>query len=71
MMRYQKGSTVGSILGIVICGAVGGVTAWAIVTALGWSGSLGSLVAVIIGMVVATAAWIVGMALLHKLGVIR
>ena len=71
MMRYQKGSTVWSILGIVICGAVGGVTAWAVVTGIGWSGTLGSIVAAIIGMVVATAAWIVGTALLRKLGVIR
>jgi hypothetical protein len=71
MTRYPKGTTVASILGIIICGAVGGVAAWAVVTAIGWSGTLGSIVAAMIGMVVATAAWIVGTSLLRKLGVIR
>ncbi len=71
MTRKEKGSILGSIVGIVICGAIGGVAAWAAVTALGWSGTLGSIVAAIIGMVVATAAWVVGAAVLRKLGMIR
>lgn len=71
MIRKENGSIVGSLLGIVACGAVGGVTAWAVVTAVGGSGTLGSIAAAIIGMVVATAAWAAGTSLLRKLGVIR
>jgi hypothetical protein len=71
MTSNQQGSIVASILGIVICGSIGGVSAWAIVTALGWSGTPGSIVAAIIGMVVATAAWAAGTALLRKLGALR
>lgn len=71
MTRPQTGSILGSLLGIVACGAIGGASAWATVTAVGWSGTLGSIVATIIGMVVATAAWAAGTSLLRKLGVIR
>lgn len=70
MTEKQSGSILGSILGIVVCGGLGGVTAWAVVTAVGLGGAFGSIVAAIIGMVVATAAWAAGTALLRKLGAI-
>jgi hypothetical protein len=57
MRTSQRGSTFGSILGIVICGGIGGVAAWSIVTILGWGGPLGAFAAAVIGMAVATAAW--------------
>ena len=58
MKSFQQGSIVGSILGIVVCGGVGGIVAWAVVASLGWDGTLGAIAAAIIGMVVATAAWV-------------
>ncbi len=70
MTEKQSGSILASILGIVVCGGLGGVTAWAVVTAAGLGGTFGSIVAAIIGMVVATAAWAAGTALLRKLGAI-
>ena len=57
MRLSQRGSTVGSILGIVACGATGGVAAWSIVALMGWTGPFGALAAAVIGMVLATAAW--------------
>jgi hypothetical protein len=62
---------IGSILGIFVCGGIGGVVAWLAVTALGWDGTSGALVAAVIGMVVAVAAWAAGTTLLRSLGVIR
>ena len=56
MTEKESGSILASILGIVVCGGLGGVTAWAVVTAAGLGGTFGSIVAAIIGMVVATAA---------------
>ena len=70
MTEKQSGSILARILGIVVCGGLGGVTAWAVVTAAGLGGTFGSIVAAIIGMVVATAAWAAGTALLRKVGAI-
>ena len=61
----------GSILGIFICGAGGGLAAWAAVTALGLDGVLGAILAVVIGMIVATALWAAGTSLLRVLGWVR
>ena len=57
MRPPQRGSIVGSLLGIVVCGGIGGIAAWSIVMLMGWDGTFGAIVAAIIGMVVATAAW--------------
>ena len=57
MATNPRGSTFGSILGIVFCGTAGGVAAWAIVALMGWDGVGGALAAAVIGMFVATAAW--------------
>ena len=67
----QRGSMLGSILGIFICGAGGGLAAWAAVTALGLDGVLGAILAVVIGMIVATALWAAGTSLLRVLGWVR
>jgi len=60
-----------SVIGIFICGGLGGFAAWAFVTAMGWSGTPGALAAAVIGMVVAVALWTGGTALLRSLGWIR
>ena len=57
MASNQRGSTFGSIFGIVACGGFGGVAAWAIVSLMGWDGVAGALVAAVVGMIVATAVW--------------
>jgi uncharacterized membrane protein YeaQ/YmgE (transglycosylase-associated protein family) len=67
MVSFQRGSIVGSILGIVVCGGIGGMVAWAIVRQLGWGGTFGAMIAAIIGMVVATAAWTALTSLLRML----
>jgi len=67
----QRGSMLGSIPGIFICGVGGGYAAWALVTALGIEGVLGAILAVVIGMVVATALWAGGTSLLRALGWVR
>jgi len=67
----QRGSILGSILGILVCGVGGGFAAWASVTALGVGGVLGAILAAVIGMVVATALWAGGTTLLRALGWVR
>jgi hypothetical protein len=68
-MRFrQRGSALGSIVGIVACGGLGGVLAWALVTASGLQGTPAALVAAVAGMGVAFAAWAGGTALLRSLG---
>ena len=64
-------SIVFSILGIVVCGVLGGMTAWAIVAALGLGGTMGAIVAAIIGMFAAFALWAAGSSLLRAVGWIR
>jgi hypothetical protein len=67
MRPSQSGSILGSVVGIVVCGGIGGLTAWAVVTHLGLQGLFGALVAALIGMVVATGAWIALTWLLRRL----
>ena len=49
-----------SIVGIVICGIIGGVAAWALVTSIGLAGVTGALAAAVTGMVIAVAVWVAG-----------
>lgn len=58
---------IGSIVGILLCGVAGGFAAWMLVATLGIDGVTGALVAAVIGMVVATALWAGGSALLRAL----
>ena len=67
----QRGSLLGSILGILVCGVGGGFAAWALVTALGLVGVLGAVAAAVVGMVVATALFAGGTTLLRAAGWIR
>jgi len=60
-----------NVVGILICGGLGGFAAWALVTAMGWTGTPGALAAAVIGMVVAAALWAGGTALLRALGLLR
>ena len=71
MPFHQRGSMLGSILGILVCGVGGGFAAWAAVTALGIDGVLGAILAAVIGMVVATALWAGGTTLFRALGWVR
>jgi hypothetical protein len=67
----QRGSILGSVAAILTCGVAGGYAAWMLVAALGVGGVAGALAAAVIGMVVATALWAGGSALLRALGWIR
>lgn len=66
MRTRERGSILGSVVGIVVCGGVGGVAAWAFVTTMGWDGPFGAIVAAIVGMIVATAVFTAGVSLLHR-----
>jgi len=67
MTTSQRGSMLGSVLGIVVCGGLGGVAAWAIVRAIGLDGAVAGIAAAVVGMVVATALWTGGTTLLRAL----
>jgi hypothetical protein len=60
-----------SVIGIFICGGLGGFVAWAFVTTAGWAGTPGAIAAAIIGMVVAVALWTGLTALLRAMGLVR
>lgn len=62
----ERGSILGSLLGIVICGGLGGIVAWALVTLAGLRGTFGALIAAIIGMLVATLLWAAGAWLVNR-----
>jgi len=68
MKPSQRGSILGSVLGIVVCGGIGGLAAWAVVAQLGWDGPLGAIAATLIGMAVATGAWIALTSVLREFG---
>ncbi len=71
MRSGQRGSILGSIAGIAVCGGIGRVAAWALITAMGLGRTPGAVLAAGIGMVVALAAWAWGTSLLPALGWIR
>jgi dolichol kinase len=71
MSRLQRGSIFASIIGILICGVAGGYSAWLLVSNLGIDGAIGAFIAAVIGMIVATALWAGGSALLRAFGWIR
>ena len=60
-------SIVASLAGVIVCGTIGGVAAWALVMWIGLGGVAGSIVAAIVGMVIAVAAWIVVATLARRL----
>jgi len=60
-----------SILAILVCGAAGAGVGFLAAQTLGLTGVPASLLAVGVGMVLATALWAAGAALLRKLGWLR
>ena len=64
-------SIVWSVIGIIICGGLGGFAAWAFVSTVGWVGTAGAIAAAIIGMVIAVALWAGLTSLLRAMGRIR
>ena len=60
-----------SVIGILICGGLGGLGAWALVTALDLSGTFSAIVAAVIGMVFAVALWAGVTSMLRSTGLIR
>jgi len=64
-------SLMASLAAIAVCGAAGVMGALAIVRALGLQGVVAALVAVIVGVLVATLLWAGGVALLRSMKVLR
>jgi hypothetical protein len=60
-----------NIIGILLCGGLGGFAAWALVTGMGLEGVFGAVAAAIIGMGLAVALWAGLTAFLRSLGWIR
>jgi hypothetical protein len=52
------------MLAIIVCGGGGGLLAWLIVAALGWTGVGAAIAGAMIGMVLATLLWAGGVALI-------
>jgi len=70
-MRLVRGNVVGSLLGILVCGGIGGFAAWSAVAAWDIDGVPGALAAAAIGMFVATTLWVGGSSLLRAVGWLR
>ena len=64
-------SIVWSVAGIVLCGGAGALCGWFVTRALGLGGPVAAILAAIVGMVVATAAWVGLTVLLRRLGLLR
>ena len=64
----ERGGVAGSILGILLCGGMGGFAAWSVVNALEIDGVTGAIAAAAIGMIIATALWTAGSWVLRTLG---
>jgi hypothetical protein len=61
-------SIVGSILAILICGGLGALGAWLLVSGAGLSGVPAAIVAAVVATAIAAALWMAGSALLRALG---
>jgi len=64
-------SVIGSIIGILLCGALGVVLGLTLSNALGLDGLYRALVTLFVAMVVATLAWALLTAVLRRLRLIR
>lgn len=64
-------SIVWSVLGIILCGGIGALCGWLLTQAIGLSGAGAAILAAIVGMVVATAAWAGLTTLLRRLGIVK
>ncbi len=70
-MSNTPASILFSVLGIVASGLCGGLAGWSVISLLGWSGVGGALAAAVIGVVVATGAWIGLTSLLRALRLLK
>ena len=61
------GRIVGRIAGIAACGGLGAVSARALVAGADWTGTAAAIVAAIVAMVLASAAWTAGTMALRAL----
>lgn len=64
-------SIVLSVFAILLCGGLGALAGFGLISAIGWSGVGGAIIAALTGMVVATLAWIAGAMVLRRLGWLR
>lgn len=48
------------LLAILVCGSIGAVAGWTLINLTGITGTLGALLTIPIAVVVAAAAWLVG-----------
>ena len=60
-----------NVLAIVACGAAGAGAGYGVLTLLDVGGVTGALIAALVGMVVASAAWAAGSTVLRAAGRIR
>jgi hypothetical protein len=58
-------------IAILVCAGTGATFAWLIVSSIGWSGIAGALVTTVIGMVLATLLFAVGVVVGKALGVFK
>jgi hypothetical protein len=58
MAQSQVAGIVFSVIGILVSGGFGGLAGWLLVSLAGWTGTPGAIVAIVVGMVVATAIWV-------------
>ncbi len=59
------------LIAIAACGGAGALVAWLIVSALGWTGVGGAMAMAATGMLAATVFWVIGVALLRGLGLLK
>ena len=64
-------SLMASLVAITLCGATGVLGAFAIVRALGLDGVAAALVAVVVGVLIATLLWTAGVVVLRSLKVLK
>jgi hypothetical protein len=60
-----------TIVAIALCGGIGGVAGWALVTSLGLSGVVAAIIAARVGMAIATGLWVGLTSVLRALGLMR
>jgi hypothetical protein len=58
-------------IAIVICAGVGATGAWIIVSSIGWDGVGGAIATTIVGMVLATLLFAIGVVLGKALGLLK
>ncbi len=56
-----------SVVAIIVCGMIGGLAGWAVTQSFNWHGTGAAILATLIAMIVATAAWIGGSTLVRSL----